>query len=201
MSTAPNAGSALFGATRRAVLALLFGHPEESYYLRQIARVTGLGLGAVQREVNRLCAAGIIRRTARGHQVYFQANEQNPVFPELKGLVAKTVGIADTLRSALVPLAPKIQWAFIYGSFARNEDRPGSDVDLLVIGGVEFESLVSALQPAQQTLAREVNPTVYPLREFRSKLRTKHHFLTTVMHAPKLFLIGDDVELARLGSE
>lgn len=191
----------MFGATRRAVLALLFGHPEESYYLRQVVRLTGLGLGTVQRELNHLCAAGIIRRTARGHQVYFQANEQNPIFPELKGLILKTAGVGDTLRAALLPLGPKIRSAFIYGSFARNEDRPGSDVDLLVIGEVGFEEVISALQGAQQSLAREVNPTVYPLREFRSKLRAKHHFLTTVMHAPKLFLIGDDLELARLGSE
>jgi len=193
--------SALFGGTRRAILALLFGHPGEAYYLRQIARVARVGLGATQREVKRLTSAGIIRRTVRGHQVYFQANEASPVFSDLKSLVVKTVGAADVLRSALAPLANKIEAAFIYGSIAKGNESPGSDVDLIVIGGVDFDEVVSALGPAQETLSREVNPTVYPRSEFRSKLRAGHHFLTSVMREPKLFLIGDDRELARLGSK
>jgi predicted nucleotidyltransferase len=192
---------ALFGQTRRAVLALLYGHPEEAYYLRQIVRATGLGLGAVQREVLRLSAAGIIRRSVRGRQVYYQANRECPVFPELKSLVVKTVGVGDVLRSALMSLADKIKVALIYGSIARGGERPGSDVDLLIVGGVSFHDVVSALSSAQKTLAREVNPTVYPPSEFRGKLAAGHHFLTSVMRQEKTFLIGDERELARLGSK
>ena len=86
-------GPALFSKNRRAVLALLFGHPDQSYYLRQIVRACGGGVGAVQRELGQLAAAGIIRRTVRGNQVYFQADETCPVFEELKGVVVKTAGI------------------------------------------------------------------------------------------------------------
>jgi DNA-binding transcriptional ArsR family regulator len=92
MSTAltnSNLSAVLFGQTRRAILALLYGHPDEAYYLRQLARSGGLGLGAVQREVKRLSEAGILRRTVRGHQVYYQANPDCPVFAELKGLMGK----------------------------------------------------------------------------------------------------------------
>jgi DNA-binding transcriptional ArsR family regulator len=101
MSTAPPGSSlstALFGRTRRAILALLYGHPDEAYYLRQLVRSAGLGLGAVQREVKRLADAGIFRRTVRGRQVYYQANPECPLFEELKSLVVKTAGVADALR-------------------------------------------------------------------------------------------------------
>jgi len=202
MSTLPfasNLSSALFGRTRRAVLALLYGHPDEAYYLRQLVRSAGLGLGAVQREVARLAGAGIIQRTARGRQVYYQANPGCPLFAELKSLVVKTAGAGDVLRAALVPLAGQIRVAFIYGSFARTEQKSTSDVDLMVIGDATFGDVVSALGAAQETLSREINPTVYLPSEFKSKLKANHHFLSSVVKNEKVFVIGDAHELARLG--
>ncbi len=80
-------GAALFGKTRRAVLGLLFTAPDRSFYLNEIVREVGLGVGTVQRELRALTHAGLIRRTARGNQVFFQANPDSPVFAELKALV------------------------------------------------------------------------------------------------------------------
>ena len=202
MSTAPTSSclsAALFGQTRRAILALLYGHPDEAYYLRQLARSGGLGLGAVQREVKRLAEAGIFRRTVRGRQVYYQANPECPLFEELKSLVVKTAGVADALRDALAPLAGQINVAFIYGSVARFKQRSSSDVDLMVIGDVSFGDVVSALATAQKTLGREINPTVYSPTEFKSKLKARHHFLSSVLRNEKVFVIGDEHELARMG--
>lgn len=193
--------AALFGQTRRTLLALLYGHADEAYYLRQIARATSLGLGAVQRELQQLSAAGIISRTVRGQHVYYQANPECPVFSELRSLVIKTVGVGDVLRSALAPLGDQIRVALIYGSFARGDERSGSDVDLLVVGKASFGEVAAALGAAQDTLSREVNPTVYSSSEFTAKLAAGHHFLTSVMRDKKIFLIGDQHELARLGSE
>ena len=191
--------AALFGQTRRAILALLYGHPDEAYYLRQLARSGGLGLGAVQREVKRLTEAGILRRAVRGHQVYYQADPECPVFAELKGLVVKTAGAVDVLREALAPMAGRIKVAFIFGSVARFRQRNGSDVDLMVVGEVSFGDVVTALAIAQETLGREINPTVYSTAEFRSKLRARHHFLSGVLKNEKVFVVGDEHELARLG--
>jgi uncharacterized protein len=179
MSTAPsdsNLSTALFGRTRRAILAQLYGHPDEAYYLRQLVRSAGPGLGAVQREDARLAGAGIIQRTARGRQVYYQANPACPLFGELKSLVVKTTGVGDVLREALAPLAGRIRVAFIYGSVARTEQRSGSDVDLMVIGDVSFGDVVSALETAQKTLGREINPTVYSPAEFRPKITVDYPF-------------------------
>jgi predicted nucleotidyltransferase len=202
MSTASinsNLSAALFGQTRRALLALLYGHPDEAYYLRQLARAGGLGLGGVQREVKRLAGAGILRRTIRGHQVYYQANPECPVFPELKGLVVKTSGAADALREALARLADRIKVAFIHGSMARLQQTNASDVDLMVVGAVSFGDVVATLSTAQELIHREINPTVYSPAEFSSKLKARHHFLSSVLRNEKVFVVGDEHELARLG--
>jgi|ERR1700683_393506 len=194
-----NEPSALFGRTRNAVLGLLFSHPDEPFYVREIVRAADSGLGSVQRELRRLERAGILKRTAKDHRVFYQADPQCPIFEEIKGLVAKTVGGVEILARALSSLRAEIKVAFIYGSMARGEQRRGSDVDVFVIGNASFGEVVEALTPAQEKLAREINAVVYPVSEFREKLLQKHHFVTTVLRGPKLFLVGDERELAELG--
>lgn len=188
----------LFGKTRRAILSLVFARPGEAFYLRQLMRAAGIGRGTVQREVEVLTRAGILRRIVRGRQVYYEANPECPVFPELRGLVVKTAGVADVLKGALAPLAERLRVAFVYGSVAHGAERSGSDIDLMVIGDPAFGEVVVALAPAQEILGREVNPTVYPPDEFRAKRAARHHFVSTVLKGKKIFVIGDERELARL---
>ncbi len=163
----------LFSKTRLAVLSKLFSHADEAYYLRQIARSVGVGIGSLQRELNKLAQAGIILRMVRGNQVYYQANPQCPVFPELKSLIVKTTGVTEVIKSALTSLTHHIRVAFIYGSVARMQERKKSDVDLMIIGDVKFAEVVSALDKAQQQIGREINPTVYPPSEFQLKFSKK----------------------------
>lgn len=196
-----NLAATLFGKTRRAVLGLLYAHPDEAFYLRQIVRATGAGLGAVQRELKALVEAGIIRRAVRGPAVYFEADPDCPVFAELKSLVVKTVAVADVLRAALLPLAERLRVAFVYGSLAGGQQTPRSDVDLLVVGDVTFSDVVSALGPIQEVLRREVNPTVYSPEEFRAKIAARHHFVCDVVKGPKVFLVGEERELAGLAQQ
>lgn len=198
---APGPGAVLFGRTRRRVLGWLFGHADQAFYLREIVRRTGAAQGAVQRELSALTRAGLIRRTMRGRQVYFEANREAPVFAELQGLILKTVGVVDVVRDALAPVARRIVAALVFGSAARGDLRSDSDIDLLVIGDVPFAAVVDALSTAQARLGRDVNPTVYPLSEFRAKIRGRHHFLTTVLAEPRVFIIGSQHELERLGAE
>jgi uncharacterized protein len=191
-------GAALFGKSKRALLALFYVQPERSFYLRQVTRTLGIGQGAVQRELARLVEAGLLVRTRVGSQVHYQANAASPIFGELKALMVKTAGVADVLREALAGLAEEIAVAFVYGSLARGEGKANSDVDVMIIGDVSFGEVVSALQSAQKTIGREVNPSVYSEREFRAKLQARHHFLTSVANAPKVFLVGGEHELNRL---
>src|SRR5579863_4116510 len=193
-----NAPAALFGRTRNAVLGLLYSHPDESFYVREIVRAADSGQGSVQRELRHLERAGILKRTVRDRHVYYQANPDCPLFAEIKGMVANTVGGVEILARALASLRGRIKVAFIYGSMARSEQRRGSDADVFVIGDASFGAVVEALAPAQKSLAREVNPIVYPVAEFREKVLQKHHFVTSVLRGTKLFLVGDESELAEL---
>ncbi len=192
--------TALFGKTQRAMLALFFMRPEQSFYLRQILRTARIGQGAAQRELARWVEAGLLIRTRRGNLVYYQANVDSPVFAELKALTVKTAGVADVLRESLAELAERITAAFVHGSMARGTEKSDSDVDVIVIGKVTFSEVVAAFRGAHAHIGREVNPTVYSEKEFREKLHARHHFLTAVAAAPKLFLIGDERELKRLGA-
>ena len=123
------------------------------------------------------------------------------MFEEIKGLVIKTAGVADVLRTALAPLGDRIRIAFVFGSVARGQQRAQSDVDLFIVGEVAFGEVVSSLADAQVRLQREINPTVYPPEEFSRKLSTGHHFLRNVLRREKVFLIGDQRELARLAEK
>jgi uncharacterized protein len=194
-------GATLFSRNRRAVLGLLYGHPDEQFYLRQIVRLTGGGVGAIQRELRQLVAAGIVQRSVRGNQVNFQANPECPIVEEIKSIVLKTAGIADVLRAALAPLSDRISLSFMYGSTARGRQRADSDIDVMLVGSVTFGEVVTALTDAQMRLCREVNPTVYPVDEFSAKIRVGQHFVRNVLKREKIFLIGDDRELKRLAEK
>ncbi len=188
----------LFGKTRSVLLALFYRSNEKSFYLREIIRITGIAPGAVQRELVNLLNMELITRHRDGNQVYFQANGASPIFSEIKSLMIKTFGLADILRSSLKPIKKQVKVAFIYGSIARGSEKSSSDVDVLVVGEVTFSKVSDLLGAAQQKLDREVNPSVYPEKEFIKKIFEGHHFLNEVIQSPKIMLIGDENDLAKL---
>jgi len=190
----------LFGKARGAILGLLYGRPDQSFYYRQLTReLKGLSVGTLQRELDTLSQLGLVERSTVGNQVFYRANRSHPVFSELRALVAKTVGSTAMLRSALAPLADFISIAFIYGSIARQEERAESDIDLMVVGKATLEDVLGTLARTEASLRRAVNPTVYSVPEFKKKLASGNHFLNSVMRGEKIFLIGDEDELRKMG--
>jgi uncharacterized protein len=149
-------------------------------------------MGAMQRELHLLVQAGILRRTVWHKQVYFRADTACPIFEELKSIVLKTAGMADVLRTALIELSDRIEFAFVFGSMARGRQNSESDVDLLIVGDVSFAEVVSTLSETQTKLGREINPVVYSHEEFSAKIQSKHPFMQNVLSKEKIFLIGDD---------
>jgi predicted nucleotidyltransferase len=189
----------LFPGYRRRVLGLLFLRPEEALHGRDIGRRIGLSSGALTRELKRLVDVGLLERESRGNQVLYRANRASPVFEEIASILRKTSGMADELARTLAPLEDKIRVAFVFGSMAKGSQEAGSDIDLLVIGDADFGSVVDALYPAQKSLGREINPKVFSVREWNAKVKAKSAFTTDVLRNPKVFLVGDEDELAGLG--
>jgi predicted nucleotidyltransferase len=193
--------SNLFGKTRKSILALLFSHPDESFYARQIFRLAGIAPGAGQRELTWLSASGIIQRSVSGNQVYYQANPECPIFQELKSIITKTFGIGDVLRTFLAPLANRIKVGILYGSMVDGRETKASDIDLLVVGNVTFAEVAEKLTPAQDLLKREINPTVFSVSEFQKKLIDGHHFLSSVLKSNFHYVLGDEIELKRMAEK
>jgi uncharacterized protein len=198
-TTSQALASLLFGQTRSRVLALLFSAPDSSFFVRQIARQTHSSVGTVQRELEALANAGLIERSTIGRQVFYQANRNHPVFEEVRSLIAKTAGIYHQLGSTLATLEEKIAFSFVYGSIARGDETAGSDVDLMVIGDTTLDEILACLNSAERNLGRSINPTVYSLNEFKSRLQDGNHFLNSVMRGSKVLLIGDERELGKMG--
>ena len=180
------------------VLSLFLMHPEEEYYQRDIAERTGSGLLQVQRALRRIERAGLVTKTREGNRVYYTAEREHPAFQDLQRVFFKTVALGDVLRQALMPQTGRIRLAFIYGSLARGEEKAGSDIDLFLVGDITLREVTSVLGKIGRDAGREFNPSVYPTKEFIRKVNTRDHFITAVLESPKLWLIGNDSELARL---
>jgi predicted nucleotidyltransferase len=185
--------SALFTPVQQRVLGLLFGQPERRFQSAELIRLAGSGTGAVHRQLQRLAAAGLVAVTRAGNQKYYAAQKESPVFPELHGLIVKTVGVVEPLRSALAPLASRIDLAFVFGSVAKGAERAGSDIDLLVVtDDLAYADVYAALETAERSLGRTVSPTVFTRTEWKRKRVRNDSFAARISAQRRLFVIGSD---------
>jgi predicted nucleotidyltransferase len=182
------------------VLSLFLLHPEEEFYQRGIAESTGNALLQVQRALKRIERTGLVTKTKRGNMVYYKAERMHPAFEDLKRVFLKTVALGDVLREALTPLADKVKLAFIFGSLAQGRETAQSDIDLFLVGKISLREASKILGPVTSELGREFNPVVYPPGEFKKKAREKHHFINEVISGPKIWLIGNEIELEKLAA-
>ena len=197
-ATTPPLVEILFGAYRRQILALLLLRPDENFYVREMARLTGVPVGSAHRELMLLCDAGLLTRSVTGNQVRYQLDRSCQIHEELAGIFRKTAGLADVLREALKPLAKKITLALVFGSVADGKERATSDIDVLVVGSASFAAVVAAFSLAHERLRREVNPVVMTRAAFTAKLAAGDRFAMRVAREPKIFLTGDASEFAEL---
>ncbi len=190
--------SLLFSDYRRRVLGLLLLHPDTSYHVRELARVTGTSAGTLHKELTKLTHGGVLRRQEVGNQVRYSADRNCPVFEELASILRKTSGLVDVLVAALSSVEKNIVLAFMFGSVARGEQQSNSDVDVMLVGDLGFAAAVQVLHPVQATLRREINPVVYSLNEFRRRAASDDSFIQEVLAQPKLFVVGNENELRKL---
>ena len=186
---------ALFTETQQKVLGLLYGQPNRSFYLKEILRLTGMGVATIKRELDRMLAAGILNMNKIGNQHHYQANSGCPIHAELISIIKKTVGLTEPIREALSPLSKKIDWAFVFGSIASGKESAASDIDLMIIGDVLYSEAANALYPVQETLGREVNPKIFRKSEWARLEKDNDAFIKDVMNKPRMDVMGGRDEL------
>lgn len=180
----------LFSSRVKAELfRILFGTDGVELHVREIARRSKLNDATVRQEIRRLTEMSLVASRRDGNRVYVRANKNNPLYSDLHGLVQKTSGMNEVLKAALG--TQDIRVAFVFGSLASGKENTESDVDLMLIGDISLRQTVKRLGNVAQQLGRELNPHVLTPKEFASKRKSGDHFVTTVLNAPKLFVIGD----------
>lgn len=190
-----NISSALFTDSQSRLYVWLFGQPDRAYHLNELRRLTGLGSASLQRELNRLVTAGLVDAQAVGNMRRFHANPESSVYAELVTLTRKTLGKVPVLRDALQPLSPNLQFAWVYGSVAKQTDTASSDIDVMLVGDdLLLSQVLAALGPAEAQLGRKINPSCYSPQEFARRRAEPDSFVNQVLSQPTLSLIGDALE-------
>jgi len=189
---------ALFSSQVRAgALRVLFGATPRSFHLRELQRETGLAVRTVSLDLGKLEKLGLINRRRDGNRIIFSANREHPLYPDLRSLVLKTGGLADVLKEALD--TEGVELAFVFGSIAAGREKAASDLDLMVIGNIGLRRLSSVLSGAGARIGREINPHAITSVEFFKRLKTREHFIASVMSAPKIWIIGTENEFKAMG--
>jgi predicted nucleotidyltransferase len=176
---------------RVEILVLFFSRPEDAFYLGEIVKHTGEDRGNISRELRNLEKIGLLLSRKQGNLKYYSLNKRYLLYNELRSIIQKTRGVVGSLKEALSQ-AKNIDYAFIYGSIASGTETAKSDIDLMLIGSITLETLLELTKEPERTLGREINPSVYSVKEFRRRLREKNSFIARVMNEPKIMLIGDN---------
>lgn len=187
---------ALFSPVQQRVLGLLFGSPQQRFQSAELIRRIQAGTGGVHRLLQRWASSGLLRVETIGHQKFYQANPESPVFAELCGLVDKTLGMTAVLKQALLPLAERVHAAFVYGSVAKGHAHSYSDVDLMIVSDdLDYATVYAALALAESTLGRSVNPSLMTLGQWRSKRAEPDGFVSRIAQQSREFILGcaDDI--------
>lgn len=199
MRTKSKALSLLFGSEARVrILSWFLSHPDEVTYLRELCRTLNLQPSAVRRELQRLAELDLIRRSSLGKRIDIRVNRGHPIFPELKAIFLKTAGFGDLLHEAIADES-QIEVAFIYGSVAKGDETSTSDIDVALIGETSLRELASKLAELESHIGREINLSIFTVKEWRSRLESGDHFATTLLREPKILLIGTEIELRESG--
>jgi DNA-binding transcriptional ArsR family regulator len=187
----------LSSRVRAAIFRLLFGLDIKELHLREVERQAGLSLGTIRQDLQKLLKLDLVKTHRDGNRLYYRANTEHPLYPEIRNLVLKTTGLVEIFKRVLDRKGVRV--AFIFGSLASNKEKAASDVDLMVIGTVGLRTLSGWLSGVTEQIGREINPHTMNVEEFRRHQKRGDHFLSNVLESPKLFIVGKENDLAAMG--
>ncbi|MCL4558900.1 MAG: nucleotidyltransferase domain-containing protein [Deltaproteobacteria bacterium] len=180
---------------RKNILARFFANESKRFYINEMARLAGTTQGTCRRELNKLVDTGILKTSREGNLQYYRINTDYPLYNEFRTIIIKTVGIEASISNALRRVQG-IAYAFIFGSYARDEFKPESDIDVVVIGTVKEPHLVKVVADVEKSTGREINYHIYSLEEFKSKLRS-NSFMKNIIRE-YILVTGDGKAFGKL---
>lgn len=180
------------------LLSTLLMHPDEEYYLRELAVKLSSSPRSIHLELRNLEKIDLLLKRISGKQHYYRINLQHPLYVDLRNLFLKTAGLRSQVIAKLEPYAAEIDFAFIYGSMAGGSFTAKSDIDLLIIGKVRHRQMSPVFAVLQEQLGREINAAIFPPAEFADKVRRQDHFILKVITESLLFVVGEEHEFRRL---
>jgi uncharacterized protein len=187
----------LSSRVRAEIFRLLFGLDEKELHLREMERQASLSLGTIRQDLQKLVKLDLVTTRRDGNRLYFRANTEHPLYQDIRKLVLKTAGLVEIFKTVLD--RDGVEVAFVFGSLASSRERAASDVDLMVIGTIGLRALSSWLSGVSEQIGREVNPYTMTIEEFRRRKEKGDHFLSNVLESSKLFIIGNENDLAAMG--
>ena len=182
---------------RAELLKLFLTNPDRAFYMQEIGRILGKKPGIFQRTLNNLVSEGILVSEYRANARYFRANKDYLLYDELKSIVFKTVGVSGSLKDVLERIG-NVEFAFIYGSFAKAKENYTSDVDVVVIGDPDEGELIEELDKLEERLQREINYKLYTLEEFKKEMAKQEPFILEILGDKRVMVTGDGEELRRI---
>jgi predicted nucleotidyltransferase len=188
----------LFPKTKRKILSLMLLHPDDRFYLRDISRKINVSQGTLHRDLKPLVWDGILLSESRVNQSYYSVNKNCPIYNELRGIIIKTFGVVNILEKSIELYRDKINFAFIYGSLAKGDDTGNSDIDLFVVGDIDYSGLSDSILSRENELGRPVNMFLLTPHDLKMKIEEENHFVTNVLKSEKIFLRGSEDDIKRL---
>jgi predicted nucleotidyltransferase len=184
-----SAADFLLTPSMQRVLGLVFVDPEHSFTLNELLAQAGGGRGGGQRQIERLLAAGVLQEgPRRARQRSIKVNTQFFLYPELRGIVLKSFGLAEPIRHALKPFESRIEEAFVFGSVAKGTDTYHSDVDVIVVGDAPLMAMTEAMLEVEKALGRPLHLNLYGSDEW-AQLRQTDPVIAQISEASKIRIL------------
>ena len=174
---------------RQKLLTYSFTHPDEEYYVRELASLIDVDAGNLSRELRKFEKEGLYRSFSKGGLKFYSLNRSHPLFKEIKNIIFKTKGVEGSIRQ-VVSRYKGISGAFIYGSYANNKEQKTSDVELILVGKFSLNLFTRDIRKLESELNREINFTHYSDEEFDRERQKKGAFLNIVLKSKIIVLKG-----------
>lgn len=180
--------------TRSKIITIFMLNPDGEMYVREITKKIHENINSVRRELSNLEDMGLLESRKAGNLKYFRVNKDFYLYNELYSMVMKTEGVAGLLKENVEKWG-QIKLAFVYGSFASKKAGPDSDIDILMVGDINEDVIISEFNSLERKLSRDINYIILSEEEYQEKINNEDLFILEILREPKIMIIGElDVE-------